>query len=167
MIVAEITQIHLRGGLKVGLTGLAAALEEVKGLKGRPEEEIAQVLLTKLRVKNYIPAAAEPEYQRALLREFKKALGEEVPAEGGALSIKILGPGCASCTALTQLVITVLSELGLPADVEHVQDLKEIARTGIMGMPALLINGEVKVTGKSPTREVLKRWLLEAASADT
>lgn len=96
----DITQIHLRGGLKVGLTGLAAALEEVKALQGCTEEEIAQTLLARLRVKNYIPASAETEYKKALLREYKKALGEEVPEERGPLSIKILGPGCASCTAV-------------------------------------------------------------------
>ena len=163
----DITQIHLRGGLKVGLTGLAAALEEVKALQGCTEEEIAQTLLARLRVKNYIPASAEPEYKKALLREYKKALGEEVPEERGPLSIKILGPGCASCTALTQLVITVLSELGLAADVEHVQDMKEIAQTGVMGMPALLINGEVKAVGQSPTRELLQKWLKEAAASNS
>jgi small redox-active disulfide protein 2 len=163
----DVTQIQLRGGLKVGLTGLAAALEEAKGLQGHSEEEIAQALLARLRAQNYIPQAAEPEYQKALLREYKKFLGEEVPAEKGGLSIRILGPGCASCTALTQLVITMLSELGLAADVEHVQDLKEIAATGIMGMPALLINGEVKVVGQSPTREALKKWLLAANSTTT
>ena len=158
----EVTQIQLKGGLKVGLTGLAAALEEAKALQGRPEEEIAQALLARLKGQNYIPPAAEPEYKKALIREFKKAQGEEVAEETGTLTIKILGPGCSSCTALTQMVITVLSELGLPGDVEHVQDMKEIAQTGIMGMPALLINGEVKIVGQSPTREALKKWLAEA-----
>jgi small redox-active disulfide protein 2 len=160
MTTQEVTQIYLRGGLKVGLTGLAAALAEVRPLEGRPEEEIAQALLARLRTQNYIPPTAEPEYKKALLREYKKALGEEVAAEEGALSIKILGPGCASCTALTQMVISVLSELGLPADVEHVKDVQEIAKTGVMGLPALLINGEVKAVGQSPTREALKRWLV-------
>ena len=167
MNAADVTQIQLRGGLKVGLTGLAAALEEVKGLQGRPEEEIAQALLARLRSQNYIPQAAEPEYLQALIREYRRFLGEEVPPEKGVLSIKILGPGCASCTALTQMVITVLSEMGLAADVEHVQDMKRIAQTGIMGMPALLINGEVKIVGQSPTREALKKWLLAANSTTT
>jgi len=54
----------------------------------------------------------------------------------------------------------VLSELGLAAEVEHVKDLQEIARAGVMGLHALLINGEVKAVGQSPTREVLKKWLL-------
>jgi len=163
----EITRIHLRGGLEVGLNGLAAALAEVTALPGRSEEEIAQALLDKLRVNNYIPTAAEPEYKKALLREYKKALGEAVAEEQGGLSIRILGPGCASCTALTQMVITVLSELGLAADVEHVKYMKEIAATGIMGLPALLINEEVKVVGQSPTREALKKWLLEAVKAES
>jgi small redox-active disulfide protein 2 len=156
----EVSRIHLPGGLKVGLSGLAQALEEVKDLHGSPDEVIAQALLARLRTLNYIPAAAEPAYKQALLREYRKFLGEEVAPDPGPLSITILGPGCASCTALTQMIITTLSELGLAAEVEHVKDLQEIARAGVMGLPALLINGEVKVVGQSPTREVLKRWLL-------
>jgi hypothetical protein len=156
----EVSRIHLPGGLEVGLSGLAQALEEVKALHGSPDEVIAQALIARLRTQNYIPAAAEPAYRQALLREYRKFLGEEVAQEPGPLRITILGPGCASCTALTQMVITTLSELGLAADVEHVKDLREIARMGVMGLPALLINGEARALGQSPTREVLKKWLL-------
>ena len=37
----DLTQISL-GRFRVGITGLKAAIEEVKSWRGRPEEEIAQ-----------------------------------------------------------------------------------------------------------------------------
>jgi small redox-active disulfide protein 2 len=147
----------------VGITGLKEAIEELQGLKGRPEAEIAQALLDELKPKNYIPAAAREEYMRAFLREFKKALGEEVAEEKpGGLVVKILGPGCPNCEALERMVIGLASELGLPAAVEHIRDLKEIHALGVFGVPALVINDDIKAVGRLPDRETLKQWLLEA-----
>jgi small redox-active disulfide protein 2 len=158
---ADITQISL-GKFRVGITGLKAAIEEIKSWRGRPEEEIAQALLARLKAGNYIPAASQDDYKRAFLREFKKALGEKVAEERSGLSIKILGPGCPACDRLEQTVMGVLGELGLPAAVEHVRDMKEIAALGIMGLPALLINDEVKVVGQVPTKAMLTKWLAAA-----
>ena len=87
----DLTQISL-GKFRVGITGLKAAIEEVKSWRGRPEEEIAQALLARVKPRNYIPASAQEEYKRAFWREFKKALGEKVEEERSGLSIKILGP---------------------------------------------------------------------------
>ncbi len=157
----DITQISL-GRFRVGITGLKAAIEEAKSWRERPEEEIAQALLAAVKPRNYIPASAREEYKRAFLREFKKALGEKVEEERSGLSIKILGPGCPSCDRLEQTVMAVLVDLGVPAEVEHVRDVKEIAALGVMGAPALLINDEVKIVGQVPTKEMLKKWLAEA-----
>ena len=157
----DLTQISL-GRFRVGITGLKAAIEEAKSWRERPEEEIAQALLAAVKPRNYIPASAQEEYKRAFLREFKKALGEQVEEESSGLSIKILGPGCPSCDRLEQTVMAVLGEMGLPGDVEHVRDVKEIALLGVMGVPALLINDEVKAVGQVPTKEMLKKWLAEA-----
>ena len=153
---ADITQISL-GRFRVGITGLKAAIEEAKVLRGRPDEEIAQALFAKLKSRNYIPASSRGEYKRAFLREFKKALGEKVVEERTGLNIKILGPGCPSCDRLEQTVMEVLMELGLPAEVEHVRDMKEITALGVFGTPALMINDEVKAVGSLPTRDALKK----------
>jgi small redox-active disulfide protein 2 len=155
----DITQISL-GKFRVGVTGLQAAIAELKSWQGRPDAEIAQALLDRLKPRNYIPAAAQEGYRKAFLREFKKALGEKVEEESNGLAIKILGPGCSACDRLEQVAITALSELGLPADVEHVRDVKEIAALGVMGVPALLINGEVKAVGSVPSKATLKEWLM-------
>ena len=53
---SDLTQISL-GRFRVGITGLQAAIEEVKSLQGQPEAEIADALFNKLKSRNYIPHA--------------------------------------------------------------------------------------------------------------
>ena len=156
-----ITQISL-GKFRVGITGLKAAIEELQSWQGRADAEIAQALFARLKPRNYIPDSSQEEYEKAFLREFKKAVGEKVEEERSGLNIKILGPGCPSCDWLEQAVMAVLEELGLPAEVEHVRDLKEITALGVIGIPALLINGKVAAVGQVPTKAMLKKWLAEA-----
>ena len=156
----DLTQISL-GRLRVGIAGLKVAIEELKSWQDRPEAEIAQALLDRLKPKNYIPAAAEDEYRRACLREFKKALGEKVEEEESGLNLKILGAGCPACDQLAQTVMAVVTELGLPAEVEYVSDPKKILASGVLGVPALLINNIVKIAGRLPTKQMLRNWLIE------
>ncbi|MFI5329858.1 MAG: thioredoxin family protein [Desulfobaccales bacterium] len=155
----DVTQITL-GRFKIGITGLKAAIAAVQALGGLPEGDIARELLTRLKPKNYIPAAAQEAYGQAFRREFKKALGEQVEEEQPGLSVKILGAGCPACDQLERTVMAVLEELGLPAAVEQVRDLPEILAYGVMGVPALLINGQVKAAGQLPTKKMLKNWLI-------
>jgi hypothetical protein len=151
------------GGLAVGIVGLKAAIEAVKPLRGRGDDEVAQALLERLAGQNYIPPGAEEDYRRAFLREWKRALGEKVAEEPGGLTIKILGPGCPSCHGLEQMVMALLSELRLGADVERVTDRAQIAALGVFATPGLVINDEVRAAGLLPTRATLRHWLLEAA----
>lgn len=162
---ADITQIHL-GKVRMGIIGLKEAIEEVKALQGRPDEEISQALFDRLKVRNYIPASSREEHKQAFLKEFKKACGEKVVEDRHGLVIKILGPGCPACESLEQLVMVALAELNLPAEVEHVRDRQEIMALGVFGTPALMINDEVKVVGQVPHREMLKKWLAEAESGN-
>jgi len=164
MSTTEITQISV-AGLKVGIMGWQPALEAAQALAGASEEEIAQFLFDTLKKKNYIPSAAAAEYRQAFLREYKKARGEPVVEERRGLAIKVLGPGCAACRQLEQNIMAVVAELGLPADIEHVTDLKEIARLGVVTTPALLINDELKAAGQAPKKEKLKKLLQEAMAA--
>lgn len=157
----DITQISL-GKFRVGVTGLKAAIEELQSLQGRADAEIAQALLAKLKPRNYIPDSAQDQYGKAFLREFKKALGEKVEEERSGLNIKILGSGCPGCDRLAQIVMQALIEMGLPAEVERVRDMKEITALGVMGIPALLINEKAAAVGQVPTKERLKKWLAEA-----
>ena len=147
----------------VGIMGLNEVMEGMAGqYDERPDDEILNELLKRLSKKNYIPKSAKENYGKAFLREFKKFVGkpyvEDVP-EG--LQIKVLGPGCAQCDRLEREVIEILSEINLSADVDHVRDVKEIGTYGVMGTPALIINGKVMAVGKVPPKAKLKKWLSE------
>lgn len=154
-------------GQEVGLTGLDQALAELApSLADKGEAEAGQALLTRLGRENYIPESARGAYAAALARELRRFLGQsgvEEPAQG--LTVRILGQGCPRCEALTQSVMSVLGEMGLAADVEHLRDIKQIAAYGVMGTPVLVINGQVMCVGQNPGEGQLRRWLGAASRA--
>ena len=158
----EIAQIKV-GNALIGIVGLKAVFADVTEKFGdRPDQEIAEELLNRLGRRNYIPEKANQDYGKAFLREFKKYIGkpfeEEIP-EG--LEIKVLGPGCAQCDRLEKELFEAMAETDIVGDVEHVREIKAIGQYGVMGTPALIINGEVKCVGKVPPRNTLKKWLME------
>lgn len=71
------------------------------------------------------------------------------------MDIKVLGSGCANCNKLEQMVFDVLAELNADANVTHVTDFKEIVGYGVMQTPALVIEGQVKVSGVVPSKAKL------------
>jgi len=160
----EVTQISV-GGDRVGIIGLKAVLEVVaQEFKGRPDEEIKAELMKRLGRSNYIVPSAEAAYKAAFFREYKKFIGEPVPMDPtGTLQIRVLGPGCPSCDKLEKDLMEVMAELNLPADLDHVRDVKEIACYGVMGNPALVINGKVVAVGRVPSKTQLKEWLRTAS----
>jgi hypothetical protein len=63
-------------------------------------------------------------------------------------------------------LFTALAEMGLPASVEHVIDIKEIANYGFVGTPALVINGKVVASGTVPTAKKVTEWLTRTVASD-
>ena len=141
-------------GQKTGIIGLKEVLEEVsKEFSGCSGDEMKEALLERLSKKNYIPVKIKQKYAEAFLREYKKHLGE--PADGPestGLLIQVLGPGCPNCERLEREVMALMVEMKLPADFEHVRDPAEIGRFGVMGTPALVINGKVKAVSNVPLK---------------
>lgn len=76
------------------------------------------------------------------------------------MNIKILGMGCAKCKALEENTKKALEELGIQAEIEKVKDVNKITEY-VMVTPALVINEEVKVSGKVATPEEIKKYLQE------
>lgn len=164
MTEPDVTQIMV-GGHRVGIIGLKPVLEAVaQELRGRPDKEIKAELMTRLGKSNYIVPSAEAAYEKAFFREYKKSIGEPIPEDpSGPLQVKVLGPGCPSCDKLEQDLMAVMAELKLSADLDHVRDVKEIASYGVMGNPALVINGKVVAVGRVPSKSQLKEWLKTAS----
>jgi small redox-active disulfide protein 2 len=74
-------------------------------------------------------------------------------------TIQVLGPGCAKCRVLFEHVDRAARELGLDYTIEKVTDMAAILGHGVMSTPALVVNGEVKLTGRVPSAEQLKAVL--------
>lgn len=77
------------------------------------------------------------------------------------MNIKVLGTGCPKCKALERETINALAELDVAADVQKVEDIVKIMNYGIMKTPGLVINDKVVISGNVPSREQLKKIILE------
>ena len=75
------------------------------------------------------------------------------------MEIKVLGPGCPKCQQTEKTVQEAVSEAGVSADVVKVTDTMEIAKHGVFGTPAVVVDGEVKSVGKIPDKEEIKGWI--------
>lgn len=75
------------------------------------------------------------------------------------MKIQVLGTGCAKCKLLAEQTERAVQELGFDAEVEKVTEINEILDFGVMMTPALVIDGEVKVVGKVPAIDELKKML--------
>ena len=75
------------------------------------------------------------------------------------MEIKVLGPGCPRCEATEKNVKEAVAQAGLGVTIEKVTDTMEIARHGVFGTPAVVVDGEVKSVGKIPTKEEIKTWI--------
>ena len=78
------------------------------------------------------------------------------------MQIKILGTGCAKCQRLEQLTREVVAELGVDAQFDHVRDMQAIMAYPVMTTPALVIDEEVIVFGRMPSKDEIAGWLKQA-----
>lgn len=75
------------------------------------------------------------------------------------MEIKVLGPGCLKCQQVEKLIRDAVAEAGIEAEVEKVTDVMKIARYGVFGTPAVVVDGEVKSVGRVPDKEEIMSWL--------
>jgi len=77
------------------------------------------------------------------------------------MKIEILGPGCPKCKKTAENAQKAVRELGIEADVVKVEKLNEIARYGVLITPALVVDGELKLSGKVPSVEDVKELIVQ------
>ena len=75
------------------------------------------------------------------------------------MEIKVLGTGCPNCKKLEKNVKEAMADLGLSDPVQKVTDIQEMLTYGIMSAPALVVDGKVKLSGKVPNKEEIKKYL--------
>ncbi|MGI6459031.1 MAG: thioredoxin family protein [Candidatus Hydrogenedentales bacterium] len=73
--------------------------------------------------------------------------------------LQILGTGCYQCQKLAEAAENAARELGIEYEIEKVKEIDKILAFGVMITPALAVDGEVKVSGKAPSVEEVKKML--------
>jgi small redox-active disulfide protein 2 len=73
--------------------------------------------------------------------------------------IQILGTGCPKCKKLAENAEAAAKELAIEYQIEKVTDINEMMKFGVMVTPALVIDGQVKVTGKVADLGDIKKML--------
>jgi small redox-active disulfide protein 2 len=74
-------------------------------------------------------------------------------------NIKILGTGCAKCKQMETIVRQVVSETGIAANVQKVEDIQEIMEYNVLSTPVLVIDEKVTIKGRVPTASEVKALL--------
>ena len=77
------------------------------------------------------------------------------------MKIEILGTGCPKCKKLNELAEEAINDLGVSAEIIKVTDINKIIDYGVMVTPALVIDGNIKVTGKIPSKQEITDWIKE------
>ena len=78
--------------------------------------------------------------------------------------IQVLGTGCKNCKLLFTRTEEVLKELGKEAGVEKIEDMARIMSFGVMATPALVVDGKLAFSGFVPSKEQIKKYLLQMES---
>ncbi len=75
------------------------------------------------------------------------------------MNIKILGSGCANCKKMEANTKEAIQALNIEASIEKVENIKDIMAYGVMGTPALVVDGQVKSAGRNLSVEDIKKYL--------
>ena len=81
------------------------------------------------------------------------------------MNIKILGPGCPNCANLERVTREALTELGADAEFEKVTDYGAILGYGVMRTPGLVVDEELVLSGRVPTRRQVMELLAPLVGA--
>ncbi len=78
------------------------------------------------------------------------------------MEVKILGTGCPKCKRLEELAREAVAEVGVPVEIIKVTDMDAIMAYPIISTPGLVINEELKSSGRLPRKEEIVAWLKES-----
>ena len=82
------------------------------------------------------------------------------------MKIEVLGPGCAKCDKLYAEVEKAVAEAGVDAELCKVKKIDEIVGYGVLLTPAIVIDGEVKSSGRVVKAKKIAGWINDSAKGD-
>jgi len=80
------------------------------------------------------------------------------------VEIKILGKGCPKCKRLEELAREAAAEAGVEATFTKVKEMDEIMAYDVAVTPALVIDEDLKCSGRIPQKSEIVIWIQEAVS---
>ncbi|MBK8480674.1 MAG: TM0996/MTH895 family glutaredoxin-like protein [Proteobacteria bacterium] len=80
------------------------------------------------------------------------------------MDVKVLGTGCAKCKKLYAEAEKAVAASGVAVSLVKVEKIDEIMKFGVMTTPALVVDGEVKCSGRIPQAPEIVSWLTTAAA---
>jgi small redox-active disulfide protein 2 len=75
------------------------------------------------------------------------------------MKIKVLGTGCQKCKKLYAEAEKAIAASSMKVDLEKVEKIEEIIKYGIMATPGLVIDEEVKSSGRIPQSNEIAVWI--------
>lgn len=81
------------------------------------------------------------------------------------MKFEVLGTGCAKCDTAEKIVKEAVARSGVEAEVVKVSDRMQIARTGVLMTPAVILDGQIKLVGKIPDIEDVLDWINECKAS--
>lgn len=80
------------------------------------------------------------------------------------MKVQVLGTGCPKCKKLYAEAEKAVASSGVAAELEKVEKIDDIMSYGVMMTPALVVDGEVKCSGRVPGAAEIATWLTTAAA---
>jgi small redox-active disulfide protein 2 len=78
------------------------------------------------------------------------------------MEIKILGMGCPKCRRLEELAREAAAEAGIDATFTKVTEMDRIMSYSVLSTPGLVIDDEVRSSGRIPRKGEIISWMKEA-----
>ncbi len=78
------------------------------------------------------------------------------------MKIEVLGTGCPKCKKLYAEAERAIASSGQPIELEKVEKIDDILAYAVMMTPALVIDGEVKASGRIPAATEIAAWITAA-----
>ena len=75
------------------------------------------------------------------------------------MRVEILGPGCRKCLKQYDEAVKAIAEVGAAVELVQVEKIDQIMAYGVIMTPALVIDGEVKCSGKVAKASEIATWL--------
>ena len=77
------------------------------------------------------------------------------------MNILVLGSNCSGCSKTFENVKQVVEEHKIVAKVEKITDYEQIFKYGVMSLPALIVDGQVKSVGRPLDKKEILRLIME------